>query len=169
MEDLAELGEGVGVMCVEEGVEAHVVHQRQGVGLEGARQEIEVSQKRFAGVEPRAGVVTGGIVQNIEQGLLAGLAGQPGMGTGVILPEGTQVVGLPAFDGFGDGFVAGVLGEVVFEGPAADPGAVGLEVQPTMEFTSASAVGRDSTAREKPRFVPLNLIACGWIRLRGGV
>jgi hypothetical protein len=37
-------------------------------------------QKGFAWGEACAGVVTGGIVQNIEQGLFVGIAGQPGVG-----------------------------------------------------------------------------------------
>jgi hypothetical protein len=36
-----------------------------------------MGRKRFAWVEACAGVVTGGIVQNIEQGLFVGIAGQP--------------------------------------------------------------------------------------------
>jgi hypothetical protein len=95
---------GVGV---EEGVKVHVEGQRQSVGLEGAGQEIKMGQQGFAGVEACAGVVTGGIVQNIEQHLFVGLPGQPGVGVGVVLPERAVVTGLPTFDGFGRGFVAG--------------------------------------------------------------
>ena len=39
---LAELGEGVGVVGVEEGVVVHVEGQRKAVGLEGAGEEVQV-------------------------------------------------------------------------------------------------------------------------------
>ena len=141
VEGLAQLSEGVGVVGVEEGVKVHVEGQRQSVDLEGTGQEIKMGQQGFAGVEASAGVVTGGIVQNIEQHLFVGLAGQPGVGAGVVLPERAVVAGLPAFDGFGRGFVAGVGSELVFEGPAADAGAVGFEVQAAVEFAGDGAVG----------------------------
>lgn len=142
VEGLAKLGEGVGVVGVEEGVEVHIEGQRQAVGLEGAGEEVEMGEEGFAWVDPCAGVVTGGIVQNIEQGLLVGIAGQPGMGAGVILPERTQITGLPAFDGFADGLVAGVGSEFVLDGPAADAGTVGFKIQSAVEFAGASAVSR---------------------------
>jgi hypothetical protein len=141
VEGLAQLREGVGIVGVEEGVKVHVEGQRQSVGLEGAGQEIKMGQEGFAGVEACAGVVTGGIVQNIEQHLFVGLAGQPGVGAGIVLPERAVVTGLPAFDGFGRGFVAGVRGQLVFEGPAPDAGAVGLEVEAPVQFAGGGAVG----------------------------
>ena len=141
VERLAQLGKGVGVVGVEEGVKVHIEGQRQSVGLEGAGQEIEMGQQGFAGVEACAGVVTGGIVQNLEQHLLVGLAGQPGVGAGVVLPERAVVTGLPALDGFGRGFVAGVRGQLVGDGPATDAGAVGLEVEPPVQFAGGGAVG----------------------------
>jgi hypothetical protein len=145
----AELGEGVGVVGVEEGVEVHIPGQGQAVGFEDAGQEIKMGQEGFAGVEACAGVVTGGIVQNIEQRLFVGLAGQPGVGAGVVLPEGPQIAGLPAFDGFGRGFVAGVRGELVFEGPAANAGAVGFKIETAVEFAGTSAVGRGRFGSEE--------------------
>ena len=139
---LAQLGEGFRVMRVEKGVEVHIEGQRQAVGFEDAGQEIKMGQKRFTWVEARAGVVTGGIVQNIEQGLFVGIVGQPGVWAGVILPEGTVVAGLPAFDRFGRGFVAGVGSQFVFDGPASDAGTVGLEVEAAVKFAGTGAVRR---------------------------
>ena len=95
------MGEGVGVVRVEKGMVVHVEGQGQAVGLEGARQKIEMGQEGFAGVEA------------------------------------------------GSGVVAGVRGEVVFEGPAADAGAVGLKVQSAMQFTGTSAVGGRRLGREE--------------------
>jgi len=58
------------------------------------------------------------------------------------LPERAVVAGLPAFDRFGAGFVAGVGRKVVFEGPAADTGTVGFEVEAAEQFAGGGAVGR---------------------------
>ena len=63
------------------------------------------------------------------------------MGAGVVLPEGAQIAGLPAFDGFGGGFVAGIGGKLVLDGPAADAGAVGFKIQTPLKFAGAGAVG----------------------------
>ena len=56
------------------------------------------------------------------------------------MPEGTIVAGLPAFDGFTGWLVAGIGIALVFDGPAADAGAVGFEVEPAMGFTGNGAV-----------------------------
>jgi hypothetical protein len=100
-----------------------------------------MSEEGFAGVEAGAGVVTGGVIQDVEQGLFVGVARQPGVRAGVVLPDRAPVAGLPAFDGLADGFVAGVWSAVVGEGPAADAGAIGFETEPAMEFTGRGAVG----------------------------
>ena len=141
VEGLTELGEGVGVVGIEEGVVVHVESEGQAVGLEDAREEVEVGQQGFAGIKTCARVQACGVIQNLQQDLLVGAAGQPGMGRGVVLPERAVVAGLPAFDGFSGGFVTGVGVELVGDGPAADAGAVGFEVKPAVEFTGGSTVG----------------------------
>lgn len=136
-----KLGEDVGVVGVEAGVEVHIQGQGQAVGLEDAGKEVEVGQEGFAEVKPCAGVEPGGVVEDFQEDLFVGTAGQPGVRGGIVLPEGTVIAGLPAFDGFGSGFVAGVGGELMGDGPAADAGAVGFEVETTMSFTGGGAVG----------------------------
>lgn len=137
----AQLGKGVGVVGVEKRVEIHIESQWKAVDLEYAGQEVQVRQERFARVEAGAGVVTRGVVQEVQQGLFIGGAGQPGMGAGIVLPERAVVASLPAFDGFGCGFVARVGGQLVFQGPAANAGAVGFKIQPAMQFAGGGAVG----------------------------
>jgi hypothetical protein len=141
VESGAELGEGVGVVGVEEGVEVHIEGQGEAVGLEGAREEVEVGEQGFGGIEACARVEAGGVVEDFQQDLLLLVAGQEGVGRGVVLPEGAGIAGLPAFDGLGRGFVTGVGGELVFEGPAADAGAGGLEVEAAVEFAGDGTVG----------------------------
>ena len=100
-----------------------------------------MGQKGFGWIEACADIEACGVIQDVEEGLFVGLARQPGMGAGVVLPERAQIAGLPAFDGFGCGFVTGVWSELVSDGPAADAGAGGFEVEPAMEFAGAGAIG----------------------------
>jgi hypothetical protein len=141
VEGRPELGESVGVVGVEEGVVVHIQGQGQAVGLEDAGKEVEVGQEGFAGVEACAGVEAGGVVEDFQQDLFVGTAWQPGVRGGIVLPESPVIAGLPAFDGFRSGFVTGVGGELMGDGPAADAGAVGFEVEPAMGFTGGGAVG----------------------------
>jgi hypothetical protein len=98
------------------------------VGEEGARQEIEVSREGFTVVEPSASIVTGGVVEDFQEGLLVGVAGQPGVRAGIVLPKRAVIAGLPAFDGLGRLFVARIWGELMFDGPTTDAGAVGFKI-----------------------------------------
>jgi len=70
VEGLTELGEGVGVVGIEEGVVVHVESKGQAVGLEDAREEVEVGQQGFAGIKTCASVQACGVIQNIQQDLL---------------------------------------------------------------------------------------------------
>ena len=80
VEGSAQLGKGVRGMGEEKGMVVHVKSQRKAVRLEGARQEIQVSQEGFIRKEPSANVVAGRIVQKIQQDLFIGLARQPRVG-----------------------------------------------------------------------------------------
>jgi hypothetical protein len=111
------------------------------VGLKDAGEKIEVGQQGFGGIEARTGVQARGVVENVQEDLFVGAAGQPGVRRGVVLPERAVIAGLPAFDGFGRGFVAGIRGELVFDGPASDAGAVGFEVEAAEQFAGDGAVG----------------------------
>jgi len=137
----SELGESVWGVGVEEGMEVDVKGQGQAVGLEGAGEEVEMGEQGLAWIEACPGVVAGGVVEEVEQALFGGGAGEEGVRGGVVLPEGAQVAGLPAFDGLRRLFVAGVRGELVLLGPAADAGAVGFEVEAAQQLAGAGAVG----------------------------
>ena len=142
VEGRAELGEGVWVVGVEEGVVVHIKGQRQAVSLKGAGKKIEVSEQGFGGIEACAGVETCGIVEDFQEDLFVGAAGQPGVWSGVVLPERAVVASLPAFDGFADWFVAGVGVELMGEGPTTDTGTVGFEVEAAVEFAGDGTIGR---------------------------
>ena len=118
----------------------HIERQGQAVDLKDAGKEVEVGQECFGGIEVCASVQARGVVEDVQKDLFVGAARPPGVGCGVVLPEGSLVAGLPAFDGLGWGFVAGIRGELVFDRPATDAGAVGWAAQPAMEFAGDGAV-----------------------------
>lgn len=59
----------------------------------------------------------------------------------IVLPEGSQIADLPAFDWQGLLLVVGVGGQLVLDGPAANAGTIGFKVQPPVKFTGRSTVG----------------------------
>jgi hypothetical protein len=122
-------------------VVVHVEGQRKAVGLEDAGEEVQVGQQGFGGIEACAGVEPCGVVEDFQQDLFVVTTRQEGVGCGVVLPERAVVAGLPAFDGFADGFVAGVGVESMGDGPAADARAVGFEVEAAVELAGDGAVG----------------------------
>ena len=108
-----------------------------------------MGQERFPPIEPGAGVVTGGIVQEVKEGLFIGVAGQPSVGADVVLPEGAQIADLPAFDRFRAGLITGVGSQLVGDGPAPDAGTIGLETEPAMPFTGRRTIGGGGTGRQE--------------------
>ncbi len=144
-----ELGEGIGCVGEEKGVIIHIQCQWQAMGLKGAREKVQMGQQGFGGIKPRPNIVARGVIEQVEEGLFGGIVWQPGMGTGVILPEGAQIPHLPAFNGLGRDLVTGVGSQLILDGPAADTGAVGFKIEPAVEFAGTSAVGGRGFGREQ--------------------
>ena len=111
------------------------------MGEQDAGEEIEMGKEIFCRVKPGAGVAARGVVEDVHEDLLLRLAGQSGVGDGIVLPEGSEVAGLPAAHGFPRLLEANVRGEMVGESAAADAGAVGLEMEAAQEFAGDGAVG----------------------------
>lgn len=141
VEGVAELGEGVGIVGVEEGMVVHVECQGQAVCLKDAGEKVQMGQEGFGRIEACARVEARGVVEDVQEDLFVGTPWQPSVGRGVVLPERAEIAGLPAFDEFGRGFVAGVGSELVLAGPAADAGAAGFEAETAVEFAGDGAVG----------------------------
>lgn len=64
------------------------------------------------------------------------------MRRGIILPERTPVLDLPAFDRFARFLKACIGGQVVLQGPAPNASAVGLELESAEQFAGGRVVGR---------------------------
>src|SRR5262249_6770742 len=73
--------------------------------------------------------------------VFVGLAAEPEMQGGIVLPEGSPVLHLPAFNRFGSVWVRLLWGQVVLPGPASDTGAIGFEVAAPKHFTGGGVIG----------------------------
>lgn len=157
VEGLAELGEGVGGRGEEEGVEVHVEFAGQVVFAKGGGEEVVIGQEGFVRVEFGAGEEAAAIVEQVEHGKEALAAWKPAVGRGIELPEFADLGALPAADG-GGGFGLGVeRGELIFESPAADLGAIHCEIAPAQDFAGGEAVvggrrGSQPFAQEREDF-----------------
>ena len=145
----AELGEGVRGMGEEEGVVVDVEGERQALSEEGAGEEAEMRQERFARIEPHQWQQAAVVVDESEQGRLCRQGGEPAVGGGVVLPELADLLDLPAADRLSGLLVAGIGREVLGERPAADGGAVEFERVAAMDFGSGKAAGRGRGGAEE--------------------
>ena len=93
----------------------------------------------------------GGLVEDVEEGLFLPEAGEPGVRRGLVWPERAEVAGLPAADGLGGSFIAGVWGEAVGESPAADTGAIRLESQAAAQLAGDGTGGGARQGGEQAR------------------
>ena len=80
VEGLAELGEGVGGMGEEEGVEVYVEFEGQAAFEEGGGEEVVIGQQVFVLVEFGASEEAAAIVEQVEHGKKAFAAWEPAVG-----------------------------------------------------------------------------------------
>jgi len=138
---LAQLGEGLGIVGAEEAVVIDVKFQGQTITGERFGQQVEVSQQRFALVDPGAGEDAAAIVQDIEHGESVGAAREPAVGCGIQLPEFANAAALPAADWRRRTVVGLGMGQAVGDGPATDLRPIELEVAETEHFAGGKTVG----------------------------
>jgi len=135
----AELGEGVWDAGKKEAVAIDVEAQGQAVGEEGAREEVEVGEQRFGGIDLRADAPAAAIVEHVEERQWRTL-GPPAMRGGVELPERTDLAALPAAHG-GFGFARGPCGsEAMSAGETADGGRIKTEAKAALDLAGREAV-----------------------------
>ena len=91
-----ELGKSFGRAGEEKGMIIDVESQGQAVNGKGPGEQIEVAQEVFARVEPGGGNDATVIVDEFEQSGLARTTGEPGVGRGIVLPQGADLRHLPA-------------------------------------------------------------------------
>ena len=137
----AELGEGVRDAGEKEAVAVHVEGEREAVGEEGAREEVEVGEEVFGGIDAGADAAAAAVVEHVEQGQVRAL-GPPAVRGGVELPERADFRALPAADaGLGLARRLGG-GEALGDGETADRGGIELEVEAAFELAGGKAVAR---------------------------
>jgi hypothetical protein len=144
----AELGERLGNRGEEEAVAIDVEAQRKTVGEKGAREEVEVGEERFGGIDLNADAAAAAIIEHIEP-REHGAIGPPAMGRGVELPKRADLGALPAAHrrlwlarGLG-------RGEVVAAGKAADGGGIEREAEAAQDFAGGKAVAGRRAAGEE--------------------
>jgi len=137
----AQLGECVGPLREEEAVVVDVEFQGQTMFAEGSGQEAQVSQEVFPVEDLGAGADAGTVIQQIQEGILAVDAREPGMRGGVQLPEGADLEALPASEGRRG--VAGGRGmsQAVGSSPTPHGGGIQPDVQTTLDLGGDKAVG----------------------------
>ena len=134
-----ELGERVGNAGEEEAVAVDVETQRETVGEEGAREEVEVGEERLARVDVRTDAAAAAIIEHVEERERRA-AGPPAVRGGIELPERADFAALPAPHG-GFGFARGLWrSEVVGECEAADGGGIELEGEEACDLAGGEAV-----------------------------
>ena len=141
LERPAQLGEGVGIVGEKEAVIINVELEGPPVGQKGGGQEVEVGQQQFALVEFGAGEEAATVVEHIEHGKGDVRGWEPAVGRGIQLPEFADALALPAAHRGPNFFGRDGVGQMVLEGPAADLGAVELEVVEAEGFGGDKAVG----------------------------
>jgi len=134
-----QLGRSLRGVGEEKAVIIDVDLQRQAIGLKSISQELEAGQECFLGVKPGRQIDPAEIIQKIEQGRLPVLIGQPTVRGGIVLPELTNFLGLPAADGFAS---LGRLGgrQAMGEGEAADRGPVRFKSKAAEKLGSDRAI-----------------------------
>jgi len=141
MQGSAQLGQRLGVMVEEEAVEIDIDFQRQAILDEGGGQEIQIGQEQFPLIDFGAGENTAAVIEHVDHGKQAGVVGKPRVGRGIQLPEFTDAAALPTFDRGPYPVVGLGVGEVVFNGPAANLSSIDLEVALAEHLAGREAVG----------------------------
>ena len=139
----AQLREGIGIVREEKAVVIDVELQRTTVGQEGGGQEIKIGEQEFAFVKFGAGEQTAAIIEHIEHGEEDFGMSKPGVGRGVPAPAGPEFAdlgALPAADRSGKALGREAMGQIIFDGPMTNLGAVEWESVQAQGFGSSEAV-----------------------------
>lgn len=96
VQSLPQLGEGVGALGKEQAVTIDVEFQRQAVFGEGCGEEVEVGQEVFAVINGGPGANARAVIEQIQEGIIFSVSGEPAVRGGVELPEGADFQALPA-------------------------------------------------------------------------
>jgi len=130
----AQLGQGLWVMGEKEAVVIDVELERPSVSQKSCGQEVEIGEQQFPFVEFGTSKEAAAIIEHIEHGPGEFGVGKPAVGRGVQLPEFANAVALPAAHGSRDFLGRDGMGQMVGQRPAADLGAVELEVVQAQGF-----------------------------------
>ena len=137
-----ELRQGIGALGKEKAVAVHIEFERQAVFGEGGGEEVKVSEEIFTVINGGPGADARTIIEEVQQGIMFFIAGEPAVGRGVELPERTDFEALPAADRGGRARSWGGMRQLVGDGPAAHRSRVNVETEAAVDFGGGAAIGR---------------------------
>jgi len=140
LERPAELGQRVGILGEEDGVIIDVDLERSAVDQESGGEEIEIGEEEFSAIEFGADEHAATIVEHVEHRKVQRAGREPAMGRSVQLPEFADLGALPAADWGVRAFGGSRMRITIFNGPAADLGAVQPEGVQSEGFGGGEAV-----------------------------
>jgi hypothetical protein len=136
------LRQGVGTLGKEKAVAIDIEFERQAVFAEGGREEVEVSEEIFAVIDGGSGADARAVIEEIKEGIMFFIAGEPAVRRGIKLPERADFQALPATDR--GGWARGGCGmrQLVGDGPAAHGGGINVETEAAVDFGGGAAIRR---------------------------
>jgi len=140
LERPAQLGQRVGIVREKNAVVIHIDAERASVGQKSGRQEIKVGEQQFTLINLGTREQTAAIIEQVEHGKGKLGVRKPAVGRSIELPEFADLRALPAAHGCQNLFWRAGMGEIIFQRPAANLGAVELEGMKAQGFGSGEAV-----------------------------
>lgn len=140
VEGRAKLGEGVRALGKKHALAVHIKFERETVFGKSGGQEIEIGQEIFRVVNRSPGTDPGTVIQQVEQGILALVAGKPPVRGGVQLPQRSGFKALPAACGGRRAWLGERMRQVVLHRPAPDRGRIQGHTQAAEYFRGGQAV-----------------------------
>ena len=109
---------------------------------EGGGQEVEVGEQIFVVIDGGPGADARAVIQQIQEGIVFLVAGEPAVRRGVELPERADFQALPAAGRGGRTRGRERMSQVLRDGPTAHGGGIDEEAQPPMHLRGGAAIGR---------------------------
>ena len=148
LESPAQLSERVGILGKEDGVIIDVDLQGTPVGQEGGRQEIKVGEQEFPCINFGGNKEAAAIVEHVEHGKIQRAWRKPTVGSGVQLPEFSDLGSLPATHWGSQAFEGSRMRTAIVNSPAANLGTIKLKGMQSQGFRGDETVRAGRGAKQ---------------------
>jgi len=116
---------------------------------ESGGQEVEVSEQVFAVINRGSGADARAVIEQIQEGIMFSVAGEPAVRGGVELPKRADFQALPAAHRGGRARCGEGVSQMMSQGPAAHGGGVDPDAQAAVDFGGGEAIGRGRLGGEQ--------------------